>query len=577
MPRSVIDIDINDERFRKFVDLYKQFEDRIKQMPAEWRAGADAVSEVNDELNKTPATIEAGISAASRMTSEYGLMTAALLAQNEVFHERSAALERANRQEQRTIQHRRTEQVEATKQEKERQKADSDHQEKTKQFWRDQATLTGDVARNAISIGKVFGGVAGGVLGAGSIAGLMEGIWGAAGSVGAQRTQGQGLGATAGEIKAFNTDFGRLGLDTGTIGSVSNLASTVGAWQFGSLGIPDYQNRDSANLTAEVIRRAKALWDQVGPSGHNATILQTTGLADMGINMQQWRTIGAQSQADIDRMTSNYERDAKSMNLPDSTQKNYQDLSTALTRLAGDFEASFLGMKDGASWLTRMVADLDEIVKNKGWTGLLTTDVPKSPATPDIPYKYTLPGMLGIPEKWVKDHPLPGGGTSSWLPDWLKPWLGGDDTSGGTPGGAPPARDSMLDAIMHVESGGNPNAVNRTTGAMGAYQFMPATWAQYGRGGSPFDPVAARDAASRYLDHLEEHYKGDEEKALAAYNWGEGHVDQDIAQNGPDWLAHAPAPTQQYVSDVEKSIRVDVHITNQTGANVAVAANAVRQ
>jgi muramidase (phage lysozyme) len=45
------------------------------------------------------------------------------------------------------------------------------------------------------------------------------------------------------------------------------------------------------------------------------------------------------------------------------------------------------------------------------------------------------------------------------------------------------------------ESGGNYRAVNPSSGAGGAYQILPSTWAAYGGTGSPQDaPPAEQDA-----------------------------------------------------------------------------------
>jgi hypothetical protein len=52
--------------------------------------------------------------------------------------------------------------------------------------------------------------------------------------------------------------------------------------------------------------------------------------------------------------------------------------------------------------------------------------------------------------------------------------------------------------LVQIESGGNPNSYNKGSRAAGLAQFIPSTWARYGGGGSPFDPVAA-EAATRAL------------------------------------------------------------------------------
>lgn len=79
---------------------------------------------------------------------------------------------------------------------------------------------------------------------------------------------------------------------------------------------------------------------------------------------------------------------------------------------------------------------------------------------------------------------------------------------------------ALLDGIQHVESGGNPNAVNPESGATGAYQFMPGTvnmLANQGFKFDPRDPQQSRDAADYYMQMLMKQNGGDMNKALAAY------------------------------------------------------------
>jgi hypothetical protein len=101
----------------------------------------------------------------------------------------------------------------------------------------------------------------------------------------------------------------------------------------------------------------------------------------------------------------------------------------------------------------------------------------------------------------------------------------------------------VLDAQAQVESGGNPRA-RSPVGAMGLHQFMPATWRQYGQGKNPYDPVASRDAATRYLSDLYSKYHS-LPLALAAYNGGAGGAD--YLRRNPQFIDHpdykAPANT----------------------------------
>jgi hypothetical protein len=54
---------------------------------------------------------------------------------------------------------------------------------------------------------------------------------------------------------------------------------------------------------------------------------------------------------------------------------------------------------------------------------------------------------------------------------------------------------SIPSAIVQCESGGNWSAVNPSSGAGGAYQILPSTWAAYGGTGSPQDASPAEQSA----------------------------------------------------------------------------------
>jgi membrane-bound lytic murein transglycosylase MltF len=83
---------------------------------------------------------------------------------------------------------------------------------------------------------------------------------------------------------------------------------------------------------------------------------------------------------------------------------------------------------------------------------------------------------------------------------------------------------------------------------------MPGTARQYG--------VDATDTAGNIqggvakLADMLQRYHGNEAQALAAYNWGEGHLDNAIARHG-----RMPEETEQYVSRI---------LSAETGQTVTV-------
>jgi len=86
--------------------------------------------------------------------------------------------------------------------------------------------------------------------------------------------------------------------------------------------------------------------------------------------------------------------------------------------------------------------------------------------------------------------------------------------------------DELLDSLKRTESGKQKFALNKESGAMGDYQFIPSTVKMLHEQGyefNPFNPKQAREAAKHYLTTLVEK-TGSLDKALAAYG---GHITKD--------------------------------------------------
>lgn len=110
----------------------------------------------------------------------------------------------------------------------------------------------------------------------------------------------------------------------------------------------------------------------------------------------------------------------------------------------------------------------------------------------------------------------------------------------------------MLYSVWAQESRKGNMKKSSAAGAKGHFQFMPGTAKAYGISGREWDFDASSDAAARYFQWLLKHYNGDHNKALAAYNWGNGNLDQAIKRYGNDWLSHAPKETQGYVNSINE-------------------------
>lgn len=112
--------------------------------------------------------------------------------------------------------------------------------------------------------------------------------------------------------------------------------------------------------------------------------------------------------------------------------------------------------------------------------------------------------------------------------------------------------DNLVSRVIMQESRGDPNAVNKRTGASGLMQIMPDTARDPGFGVTPmdwnkrFDPVENRRFGTEYLRAMLKRYDGDTTKALIAYNYGVGKADR--------WdgnMSSLPVETQNYVRNIQ--------------------------
>jgi len=112
--------------------------------------------------------------------------------------------------------------------------------------------------------------------------------------------------------------------------------------------------------------------------------------------------------------------------------------------------------------------------------------------------------------------------------------------------------ERLFFSLISQESQFNPRAVS-PKGARGLGQLMPGTAARFGVGrGQVFDVGANVNASAQYFRFLLDHYQGNTDLALAAYNWGEGHVDKFLAQLQGGRNPKLPGETRNYVEAINK-------------------------
>ncbi|CBJ50353.1 lytic transglycosylase domain-containing protein [Ralstonia solanacearum] len=120
----------------------------------------------------------------------------------------------------------------------------------------------------------------------------------------------------------------------------------------------------------------------------------------------------------------------------------------------------------------------------------------------------------------------------------------------------------LLDSVWNTESSrGDPKWMRSPKGAMGHFGFMPATASQYGVT-DPNDLTQSATSAARMYSDLLKANGGDLNKALAAYNWGQGN----LSSKG---LENAPKETRDYIAKVRSQMGGGSLYSAQTAPIVA--------
>jgi hypothetical protein len=119
---------------------------------------------------------------------------------------------------------------------------------------------------------------------------------------------------------------------------------------------------------------------------------------------------------------------------------------------------------------------------------------------------------------------------------------------------------NMLNGIKNFGEKSDPGAVS-PKGARGVMQFMPGTWAQYGKG-DPSNPYASIDAAGAYVKDMMKRYSGSVPASLTEYNGGIAQA-RAVQSGGQPWAAE----TQHYISRVQSGMAT---MNSSTDVNVSL-------
>lgn len=338
--KSILDIDLDDSKFKAFYDLFQQYQTALKDMPGDWQ-------KVGKGTKEAGASFEAFFSGAKAWQK--------VMSDTEKQAKRTAESTSA-----------------------------------MGKIWHNMVSDTRNVAVNIKEMttqllrwGEITG-VISGLVGGGGLFGISRLAQYAAGG----RFQAAGLDVNYGQNRAFAINYGRfLDNPSGTLGAVSGALHDVTSPQYTALlaaGLsPQFlATHNAAEVSAALLPR---LAKRIPAGGQEGTYLKAFGL-DSVISAQELNRYRNASPAERAQIEKSFQQDSKDFDQSRGTQKAWTDLSTQLDRAGTKIEEVFVtGLVPLAPAIQQLSAAVAESIKTllsqpklKEWIGDLAEGIKKA-------------------------------------------------------------------------------------------------------------------------------------------------------------------------------------------------------
>lgn len=278
--KSILDIDVNDEQFKRFATLFGKYQDALSKQPQMWANVDKAVDSTDASVNK---------------------ILAAFMAMGQFHREMNELGDKDNKNLQR----------------------------KAGLWDRIQKTSTG-VLKDVEGIGKWMLKWSGITLGLGI--GSLFGLRAIAEDVAADRNKALGLDLNIGQEKAFGLHQGRYfnnpdQLLTGAFTARSNLASP--AFQaIASLGINP--NQSTVAIANQLLLKLQAMAKSMPQQQLGNLLQEYPGLSGFGVDLQGLERLRNISGGELKQQISEYGPAAEGMRLSDRQGRAFQDFVTSI-------------------------------------------------------------------------------------------------------------------------------------------------------------------------------------------------------------------------------------------------------
>lgn len=545
--KSIIEVDVNDEKFLSFMDKFNEYQAALEELPEAWRASAQGIGDSARETSKA--------------SSEAEGMTKAFLDGVDALNMMVNNLDRIN-----------TSLDDANKRQSDLNKKAAGSSSIFGKLKKDSKEFAGHIKDATVSL-LSWGGIVGlftGVLGAGGLFGLNR----LASTASAQRFTSMGLNTTIGALDSTAINFQRaVANPTATLGSIRDAQADLSQrWKFQAMGINNAA-RSPDQLLPEMIRAARDIFKQTGGTLQGANAYGLTSFFSID-DLNRFKNM---SDAEIEAMEKRARRDAQLLQITDEQARQWQDFNIQLDYSSQSIKNTFIrGLGPLTPGLTKLSDALsgaiDTVMRSPElgkWIDGLAGGIQRfgnylaSPEfkndVEDFMVKVEKLGkVIGKVVDWIigktslsvddfksgpsilSDKPVvdpktgqsyvPGSESDPNVSAGLK-WL--KRLSGVTP----TAYDSyfeeaakkfdldpkLLKSVAAAESSWDQNAVSKA-GAQGLMQVMPMNFQP---GENPFDPRDNIMAGARVMSWAKQQSGGDFDEMLRWYNGGKNRGSQE--------------------------------------------------
>ncbi|GBE70359.1 TPA: lytic transglycosylase domain-containing protein [Enterobacter roggenkampii] len=526
--KSIVDIDVNDDKFVAFMEKFKEYQAALEDLPEAWRGLAHGATDATKETAK--AKTEGDL-----LAKAFSEGASAILSINSGLDRLTDSLDRANKSQEDFNKKARSSKgflSDATK---------------------DAKSLAGHI-RDATTSLLSWGGIVGlftGVLGVGGLFGLNR----LAATTGSQRFTSLGIGTSIGALDSTAINYQKaLGNPTGTLGAIRDSQMDLSKrWTFQAMGINN-PDQDPAKLLPQMIRNARDIFVKNGSTLQGSNAYGLTNFFSLD-DLNRFKNM---SDEEIDAMERRAQKDAKLLQITDQQARQWQDFNVQLdysgqsirntfVRGLGPLTPQLSKLSDALAGAIDTVLQSPELGK---WIDSLAVGIEKFGnylASPDFAKDVDdfMDGLRRLGQSIGRVIDLFTGKTS------VSEFMGGEAPLADDPSKSPSENmndryrryeaqqkskpydqyfeeaakkynvdPKLLKAMAAAESSWDQNAVPKA-GAQGLMQVMPDNFKP---GEKPFDPHDNIMAGARVLrdgmNWANKNAGGDLEEALRYYNGG---------------------------------------------------------